>query len=68
MQAQVLTDSSEVNLSVGVLATVHVPQVPYTADSWQTTVLLYNSRDNQTSSAADIINLRLTGIPQRMGQ
>uniref|UniRef100_A0A8C1FJW1 Alpha-L-iduronidase n=2 Tax=Cyprinus carpio TaxID=7962 RepID=A0A8C1FJW1_CYPCA len=50
VQAEVLTDGSEVNSSVGALATVHVPQVPYTADSWQTTVLLYNSRDNQTSS------------------
>ncbi|KAL0194064.1 hypothetical protein M9458_012360, partial [Cirrhinus mrigala] len=65
--AEVLTDGSEVNSSVGVLATVHVPQVPYTADSWQTTVLLYNSRDNQTSSTADIITLHLTGIPQRKG-
>uniref|UniRef100_A0A8C1FGJ4 Alpha-L-iduronidase n=2 Tax=Cyprinus carpio TaxID=7962 RepID=A0A8C1FGJ4_CYPCA len=57
VQAEVLTDGSEVNSSVGALATVHVPQVPYTADSWQTTVLLYNSRDNQTSSTADIITL-----------
>lgn len=67
VQAEVLTDGSEVNSSVGALATVHVPQVPHTADSWQTTVLLYNSRDNQTSSTADIITLRLTGLPQRKG-
>uniref|UniRef100_A0A673HRQ0 Alpha-L-iduronidase n=1 Tax=Sinocyclocheilus rhinocerous TaxID=307959 RepID=A0A673HRQ0_9TELE len=57
VQAEVLTDGSEVNSSVGALATVHVPQVPNTADSWQTTVLLYNSRDNQTSSTVDIITL-----------
>uniref|UniRef100_A0A673HTT7 Alpha-L-iduronidase n=1 Tax=Sinocyclocheilus rhinocerous TaxID=307959 RepID=A0A673HTT7_9TELE len=67
VQAEVLTDGSEVNSSVGALATVHVPQVPNTADSWQTTVLLYNSRDNQTSSTVDIITLHLTGIPQRKG-
>uniref|UniRef100_A0A673HTA7 Alpha-L-iduronidase n=1 Tax=Sinocyclocheilus rhinocerous TaxID=307959 RepID=A0A673HTA7_9TELE len=53
--------------NLGALATVHVPQVPNTADSWQTTVLLYNSRDNQTSSTVDIITLHLTGIPQRKG-
>lgn len=68
VQAEVLIDSSEMNPSVGVLASVHVPQVSYTADSWQTTVLLYNSKDNQTSNATDIITLRLTGIPKHTGQ
>lgn len=66
VQARVMTDSPEVNSSVGVLASVHLPQVPYTADSWQTTILLYNSRDNQTTSTSDIITLRLTGIPKYM--
>ncbi|KAA0717410.1 Alpha-L-iduronidase [Triplophysa tibetana] len=67
VQAEVLIDSSEMNPSVGVLASVHLPHVSYTADSWQTTVLLYNSKDNQTSNATDIITLRLAGIPKHTG-
>ncbi|XP_056603372.1 LOW QUALITY PROTEIN: alpha-L-iduronidase [Triplophysa dalaica] len=67
VQAEVLINSSEMNSSVGVLASVHLPRVSYTADSWQTTVLLYNSKDNQTSNATDFITLRLTGIPKQTG-
>ncbi|KAI4900067.1 hypothetical protein NFI96_005222 [Prochilodus magdalenae] len=66
VQAQV-SGGSQVNSSVGVLASVHLPRIPHTADSWQSTVLLYNSRDNLTSNSSDIITLHLTGAPAQAG-
>ncbi|KAG9261607.1 alpha-L-iduronidase [Astyanax mexicanus] len=62
VQAQVF-GGSQVDGSVGVLASVHLPQIPHTADSWQSTVLIYNSRDNLTSNSSTLITLHLTGAP-----
>ncbi|XP_072528084.1 alpha-L-iduronidase [Salminus brasiliensis] len=62
VQAQV-DGGSRVNRSVGVLASIHRPQIPHSADSWQSTVLLYNSRDNLTSNSSDLVTLQLTGAP-----
>ncbi|KAI5615229.1 alpha-L-iduronidase [Silurus asotus] len=53
--------------SVGVLASVHTPQPTHThthtADGWQSTVLLYNCRDNVTSNESVSITLNITGAP-----
>ncbi|XP_030647534.1 alpha-L-iduronidase [Chanos chanos] len=61
VEAQVKCDSCERD-SVGVLASVHHPRVPFSTDSWQVTVLLYNSRDTQTPTAPHLLSLHLTGF------
>ncbi|XP_066510173.1 alpha-L-iduronidase-like [Hoplias malabaricus] len=55
---------SHVNNTVGILSSVHFPQSSHTADSWQNTILIYNSRDNLTSNYSDIITLHITGVPK----
>ncbi|XP_076854892.1 alpha-L-iduronidase isoform X2 [Brachyhypopomus gauderio] len=55
------------NGSVGALASVHLPTQPHSADGWQSTALLYNSRDTCTCNTSDIITLRLTGAPTHTG-
>ncbi|TRZ04537.1 hypothetical protein DNTS_014385 [Danionella cerebrum] len=62
VQAQLWPISTDLNSSLGVLGTVHIPRVLYTADSWQSTILLYNSRDNQTSSTADTKTLPVPSV------
>lgn len=57
--------------SVGVLASVHTPRLSHahthTADSWQSSVLLYNCRDNSTSNDSDTVTLNITGAPTHTG-
>ncbi|XP_063051513.1 alpha-L-iduronidase [Engraulis encrasicolus] len=60
-QNQVL-DSSD-NNTVGVLASAHSPSLPGSSDSWQCTVVIYNSNDNSTSSSVDHVQVQIKNIP-----
>uniref|UniRef100_A0A6Q2Z2E0 Alpha-L-iduronidase n=1 Tax=Esox lucius TaxID=8010 RepID=A0A6Q2Z2E0_ESOLU len=65
--ADVVTFGENDNSTVGVLASTHDPLMSWTSDSWQATVLIYNSHDNCSSTATDLIRVSLNGFPQRNG-
>uniref|UniRef100_A0A6Q2WUD6 Alpha-L-iduronidase n=1 Tax=Esox lucius TaxID=8010 RepID=A0A6Q2WUD6_ESOLU len=66
--ADVVTFGENDNSTVGVLASTHDPLMSWTSDSWQATVLIYNSHDNCSStwlfnfmlSSAVFLNMILT--------
>ncbi|XP_076126229.1 alpha-L-iduronidase isoform X1 [Alosa pseudoharengus] len=64
--AQLSDDASE-NNTVGVLASIHKPSIPGTSDSWQSTIVIYSSKDNITSSDVDQIQIQLKGFPIQQG-
>ncbi|XP_036383135.1 alpha-L-iduronidase isoform X2 [Megalops cyprinoides] len=53
--------------TVGVLASTHEPAIPGTADSWQSTVLIYSSMDNQTSPSVNHVSIQLNGFSDHKG-
>ena len=67
MFTQVAAEGGSVNGTVGVLASTHTPLVPGTSDSWQTTVLVYNSDDNSSSTSTDHLSVSLQGLPAHKG-
>lgn len=67
VQSQVLPSSEMPNSTVGVIASSHKPLVPWSSDSWQTSVLVYNSDDNQTSISADDVTVVLKSLPNLKG-
>ncbi|XP_071971503.1 alpha-L-iduronidase [Engystomops pustulosus] len=50
--------------TVGVLASVHEPKNGDEADSWQSTIVLYASDDNRTSTNVNFVTLNLTNFPK----
>lgn len=69
-ETQVLTQLSDdppENNTIGVLASTHKPMIPGTSDSWQATIIVYNSKDNVTSSDVDQIQIQLKGFPTQQG-
>ncbi|XP_067083784.1 alpha-L-iduronidase [Osmerus mordax] len=64
---QVAAEAGSVNGTVGVLASTHAPLVPGTSDTWQTTVLVYNSDDNSTSTSTDHLSVSLQALPAHKG-
>lgn len=67
MFTQVAAEGGSVNGTVGVLASTHAPFVPGTSDTWQTTVLVYNSDDNSTSTSTDHLSVSLQALPAHKG-
>lgn len=65
--SRVIPSSMPNSSTVEVLASSHKPTVPWSSDSWQTSVLVYNSDDNQTSSRADSVTVTLKSLPQLKG-
>ncbi|XP_066566970.1 alpha-L-iduronidase isoform X2 [Amia ocellicauda] len=53
--------------TLGVLASTHQPAVPSTADSWQSSILVYNSNDNMTSLDLSYVTIHLKGYPTLQG-
>lgn len=64
---QVVTEGGSANGTIGVLASTHHPLIPGTSDSWQTTLLVYNSDDNSTSTTTDHLTVSLLGLPELAG-
>ncbi|KAM6931295.1 alpha-L-iduronidase [Xenentodon cancila] len=65
--AQVLSSAGGHNGTLGVLASSHRPLMPGGSDSWQATVLLYNSDDNSTSNSTDDVTVSVKGLAQYTG-
>ncbi|XP_067409489.1 alpha-L-iduronidase isoform X2 [Emydura macquarii macquarii] len=57
-------DNSAKNKTVGVLAAVHTPAELQPSDSWQATILIYASDDNQTSVDINAITVNVTQFPK----
>ncbi|XP_038626175.1 alpha-L-iduronidase isoform X4 [Tachyglossus aculeatus] len=55
------------NHTIGVLASSHEPTELNPSDSWQTTVLIYASDDNRTSSNSSFVTIRLANFPKYYG-
>lgn len=53
---------------VGVLASSHKPVIPGGSDSWQASVLVYNSDDNSTSTNTDDVTVLLKGLAAQKGR
>ncbi|MEE6460334.1 hypothetical protein FKM82_000925 [Ascaphus truei] len=49
---------------VGVIASSHDPEKGQQSDSWQSTILIYASDDNRTSSHVDFVTVNLTNFPK----
>ncbi|KAK7933950.1 hypothetical protein WMY93_004846 [Mugilogobius chulae] len=65
--AEVLSKASSSSETLGVIASTHKPKVPWGSDSWQTSVLVYNSDDNRTSTRADEVTVALKSLPTLNG-
>ncbi|EMP38551.1 Alpha-L-iduronidase [Chelonia mydas] len=57
-------DESADTDTVGVLATAHTPAELQPSDSWQATILIYASDDNQTSSNISAVTVNITHFPR----
>lgn len=53
---------------MGVLASSHKPVIPGGSDSWQASVLVYNSDDNSTSTNTDDVTVSLKGLASQKGR
>ncbi|XP_043529954.1 alpha-L-iduronidase isoform X2 [Chiloscyllium plagiosum] len=51
------------NSTLGVLATIHETTNLPSSDSWQSTIIIYNSDDNRTSSDITFVTVNLTNFP-----
>ncbi|MGH0160386.1 UNVERIFIED_CONTAM: hypothetical protein FKN15_045193 [Acipenser sinensis] len=56
-----------VNMTLGVIASTHETAIPGTSDSWQSTILIYNSNDNNTSSDVGYVTVNLNNYPSQLG-
>ncbi|XP_071587319.1 alpha-L-iduronidase isoform X2 [Heliangelus exortis] len=52
------------NSTIGVLASVHIPNKMQPSDSWQATLLIYSSEDNRTSSNISAVTVNATHFPK----
>ncbi|XP_053727696.1 alpha-L-iduronidase [Synchiropus splendidus] len=65
--AQVWDPAGDDNSTVGVLASTHEAKTSGSSDSWQTSVLIYCSDDNRTSSQTHDVTVSLEGLAPRRG-
>ncbi|KAM4807543.1 alpha-L-iduronidase [Rhinophrynus dorsalis] len=63
--SNILLDSEKANQNstVGVIASTHDPERGELSDSWQSTILIYASDDNRTSTSINFVSLNLTNFP-----
>ncbi|MGH0183635.1 UNVERIFIED_CONTAM: hypothetical protein FKN15_012944 [Acipenser sinensis] len=54
-------------MTLGVIASTHETAIPGTSDSWQSTILIYNSNDNNTSSDVGYVTVNLNNYPSQLG-
>ncbi|XP_040273967.1 alpha-L-iduronidase [Bufo bufo] len=57
-------DASSNYSTVGVIASVHEPKNRDQTDSWQSTIVVYASDDNRTSTDINLVTLNLTNFPK----
>nr|XP_034996646.1 alpha-L-iduronidase isoform X1 [Zootoca vivipara]XP_034996648.1 alpha-L-iduronidase isoform X1 [Zootoca vivipara]XP_034996649.1 alpha-L-iduronidase isoform X1 [Zootoca vivipara] len=66
VSANISSQESEDYDILGVLASVHRPR-EHPLDSWQASVLIYASKDNETSSNVSVVTLNITNYPKHKG-
>lgn len=67
VQAQVWNSAGTNDSTVGVLASSHEPGTAGGSDSWQASVLIYNSDDNSSSSRTDEVTVSVKGLAAQSG-
>ncbi|XP_072289725.1 alpha-L-iduronidase [Eucyclogobius newberryi] len=53
--------------TLGVIASTHKPAASWGSDCWQSSVLIYNSDDNRTSTSTDQVTVALKSLPKLKG-
>ncbi|XP_020783992.1 alpha-L-iduronidase [Boleophthalmus pectinirostris] len=61
---EVLSQASPTSETLGVIASTHKPAVSWGSDSFQTSVLVYNSDDNRTSTSIDDVTVTIKSLPK----
>ncbi|XP_078261870.1 alpha-L-iduronidase isoform X2 [Rhinoraja longicauda] len=59
--------ASDWNSTLGALASIHEPSDHHSSDSWQSTILIYNSDDIRTSLDVTLVTVNLTHFPTQRG-
>ncbi|XP_041109745.1 alpha-L-iduronidase isoform X2 [Polyodon spathula] len=67
ISSDIEASGESVKMTLGVIASTHVTAVPGTSDSWQSTILIYNSNDNDTSSDVGYVMVNLNNYPAQLG-
>ncbi|PIO40631.1 hypothetical protein AB205_0179760, partial [Aquarana catesbeiana] len=63
-----IDDNKSINDNIiGVIASTHDPEKDIQSDSWQSTILLYASDDNKTSTDIKFLTLNFTNFPKSKG-
>ncbi|XP_062827618.1 alpha-L-iduronidase isoform X2 [Anolis carolinensis] len=65
ISANIYSHDSEEHNTLGVIASLHKPIELQQSDSWQASVLIYSSNDNQTSSNISAVTINVTNIPKQ---
>ncbi|XP_029458207.1 alpha-L-iduronidase isoform X2 [Rhinatrema bivittatum] len=64
ISANIYSKDEETYDTVGVIATSHDPTEDHISDSWQSTILIYNSDDIRTSTNISFITVNLINFPK----
>nr|XP_015195539.1 PREDICTED: alpha-L-iduronidase [Lepisosteus oculatus] len=67
ISAHITADGKGKDSTLGVIASIHEPNFPETSNSWQSTILIYNSRDNTTSPDTSYVTVHLNGYATHPG-
>ncbi|XP_060619697.2 alpha-L-iduronidase isoform X1 [Anolis sagrei] len=65
VSANIYSHDAEEQNTLGVIASLHKPIELQQSDSWQASVLIYSSNDNQTSSNVSAVTINVTSIPKQ---
>ncbi|KAL8202906.1 UNVERIFIED_CONTAM: hypothetical protein K2H54_030462 [Gekko kuhli] len=65
VSADISSGESDDSDSIGVLASLHKLAAAQWSDSWQSAILLYSSKDNQTSTNTSAVTITVTNYPIR---
>uniref|UniRef100_A0ABM5FRN1 Alpha-L-iduronidase isoform X1 n=1 Tax=Pogona vitticeps TaxID=103695 RepID=A0ABM5FRN1_9SAUR len=64
VSAEIYSPESEDYSTLGVLASLHKPALLQLEESWQASILVYSSNDNQTSSNISAVTINVTNYPR----
>nr|XP_020662724.1 alpha-L-iduronidase [Pogona vitticeps] len=64
VSAKIYSPESEDYSTLGVLASLHKPALLQLEESWQASILVYSSNDNQTSSNISAVTINVTNYPR----
>ncbi|XP_072848036.2 alpha-L-iduronidase isoform X2 [Pogona vitticeps] len=64
VSAEIYSPESEDYSTLGILASLHKPALLQLEESWQASILVYSSNDNQTSSNISAVTINVTNYPK----